>query len=313
MSRDYYAVLGVSPGADDAQIRKAFRALSRRHHPDVGGDEQLYRAISVAYAELSDPSRRRGYDAARSAPAPGARAQGRSTTRAGTTTRGGQASSTRSASSNRSAASSRSAASAGPGLRDRPVRVMGEGAERSAARIPVHGELSKRGLLDRGRAQREALLRELLRSVSAEIPAARLVMGVRLPHGDKYDAVMVAGTRMVVLSVLPTPDVAHSWDGSTLRVGGKVATVPQLAAAATALERAVLGSRAEGQVLLYTTPVDPFRPVVDQVGPRGAAPGPLNLSKTRAEITTFLAGGSEADAVHLGILGRLMELSATRR
>lgn len=193
------------------------------------------------------------------------------------------------------------------------MRVTGSGTDPSVARIPVHGELAKRGIFDRTRAHREAILRELLRSVSADVPAARLIMGVRLPHADTYDAVVVAGTRMVVVCALPTPDVAHSWDGSTLRVGGRVATVPQLSLAATALERAVFGGRAEGQVLLYTTPLDPFRPVVDRVGARGSASGPLNLSKTRAEITTFLAGGQEADAVNLGILDRLIELSATRR
>lgn len=310
MSQDHYAVLGLSPGADDAQIRKAFRALSRRHHPDLGGDEQLYRSISVAYAELSESSRRRNYDASRAAsPRPGSQA--------GTGTGAGHASSGSSsagggAASGGTAHSSRSAAT-GPSLRERPVRVIGTAADPALARIPVHGELPKRGLFDRSRDQREAMLRELLRSVATDVPATRMVLGVRLPHGDKYDAVLLAGTRMVVVCALPTPDVAHSWDGTTLRVAGKVATVPRLAAAATAVERAVLGSRAEGQVLLYTSPPDPFRPVVDRVGPRSASAGPLNLSKARAEITTFLAGGSDADAVHLGILGRVMELSATRR
>jgi len=64
--KDLYSVLGVSRGADQSQIRKAYRQLARRYHPDVNpGDEkaeETFKAISEAYAVLSDPERRRNYD-----------------------------------------------------------------------------------------------------------------------------------------------------------------------------------------------------------------------------------------------------------
>lgn len=67
---DYYEVLGVSPDASGEEIKRAFRTLAREHHPDVtGGDpasEQRYKEVSEAYAVLSDPNKRREYDAARS-------------------------------------------------------------------------------------------------------------------------------------------------------------------------------------------------------------------------------------------------------
>jgi curved DNA-binding protein len=64
--KDLYGVLGVSRGADEDAIRKAYRQLARRYHPDVNpGDEEAeesFKAISEAYAVVSDPVRRRNYD-----------------------------------------------------------------------------------------------------------------------------------------------------------------------------------------------------------------------------------------------------------
>ena len=64
-TQDYYAILEVSPGADEETIRQAYRRLAWRYHPDIAGtqgDEQM-RALNVAYQTLSDPDRRRAYNA----------------------------------------------------------------------------------------------------------------------------------------------------------------------------------------------------------------------------------------------------------
>jgi curved DNA-binding protein CbpA len=69
--RDYYALLGVDPGAGEEEIRRAYRRLALRWHPDRNqGDPQAaerFREISEAYAVLIDAERRRRYDAARGA------------------------------------------------------------------------------------------------------------------------------------------------------------------------------------------------------------------------------------------------------
>ncbi|MCR4991233.1 MAG: molecular chaperone DnaJ [Lachnospiraceae bacterium] len=64
--RDYYEVLGVSKSADDAELKKAYRALAKKYHPDMNpGDkeaEKKFKEASEAYAILSDPEKRKQYD-----------------------------------------------------------------------------------------------------------------------------------------------------------------------------------------------------------------------------------------------------------
>lgn len=64
--RDYYEVLGVDKGADDATIKKAYRQLAKKYHPDMNpGDkeaEKKFKEASEAYAVLSDPEKKRQYD-----------------------------------------------------------------------------------------------------------------------------------------------------------------------------------------------------------------------------------------------------------
>ena len=67
MPRDYYEVLGLERGADDAETKKAFRRLARELHPDVNTDdpaaEEKFKEAAEAYEVLSDAERRRTYDA----------------------------------------------------------------------------------------------------------------------------------------------------------------------------------------------------------------------------------------------------------
>lgn len=64
--RDYYEVLGVDKNSDDATIKKAYRQLAKKYHPDMNpGDaeaEKKFKEASEAYAVLSDPEKKRQYD-----------------------------------------------------------------------------------------------------------------------------------------------------------------------------------------------------------------------------------------------------------
>jgi len=63
--KDYYAILGVPRDADEAAIKKAYRKLAHKYHPDVPKDpagEEKFKAAAEAYATLKDKDKRSAYD-----------------------------------------------------------------------------------------------------------------------------------------------------------------------------------------------------------------------------------------------------------
>merc|ERR1711924_97132 len=58
----YYNILGVDKDASESEIKKAYRKLAMKHHPDKGGDPDLFKEMTEAHTVLSDPEKRKRYD-----------------------------------------------------------------------------------------------------------------------------------------------------------------------------------------------------------------------------------------------------------
>ena len=63
--KDYYSILGVERGASDADIKRAYRKLARKYHPDVSKEknaEEKFKEVSEAYETLKDPEKKAAYE-----------------------------------------------------------------------------------------------------------------------------------------------------------------------------------------------------------------------------------------------------------
>ena len=67
-SEGYYKLLGISPDADDGEVRSAGRRLMKMTHPDNGGDQREFEMVVRAYRTLSNPLKRREYNNTRPGP-----------------------------------------------------------------------------------------------------------------------------------------------------------------------------------------------------------------------------------------------------
>ena len=62
MAKDFYDVLGVSKGASEQEIKKAYRSKAHKLHPDKGGDKAAFQEINEAYQVLGDKNKKAQYD-----------------------------------------------------------------------------------------------------------------------------------------------------------------------------------------------------------------------------------------------------------
>jgi hypothetical protein len=189
------------------------------------------------------------------------------------------------------------------------VRLVGHAPGLDPGEL-VRGEVPKRGLMDRTKNARTAVIERLTAAVARGVPAVRAVLGPELASTGDHDAVLAAGKRLVLIDVVMSRDVPHGWDGTRLRANGRSRAVPDVARAAAELERKVGGSRAMGLVVVAVHPEEVHRPVVEGYA-RGssARPGPMNPGSARREILAVLGSGPEADAIDIGVLRQLVDLT----
>lgn len=331
---DYYAVLGVEPGADASAIRAAYRRAARQHHPDRGGSADAFHRVQEAWEVLGSEESRQDYDrrrggAAESAPSPEPTEEG-----AGFTyTRSGAA---------------RTSSRAGSGSRERrrprrtaqpdqpPVYVppleSPEPLSLALTSQRVHGHFAPHGLFGRSKtARRHQRTVEILeKHVLSALPAARLFNDVRLtvPPAAKssrrraksptVDHVLLCGQTLVLVSALEVPAAAASWDGRALRAAGRVVPLPNLAAAATQL-RISLAQRltsahqtsfsleTDYQHLLLAADGDVFHPVVEAQGAGRHGPVPLAAGRAIGHLVNVLSDSPQAHVVDRRVMAALRE------
>ncbi len=315
--RQAFETLGLPYNADAQAIRKAFRTLSRTHHPDLGGDPATYQAITTAYTVLTDPAAAAQADAAaaRAATAqPPAQRPTQSPTqrpmqpsqRNPRTTSGGYNTGTTASGAN----SGTRYTPSGPASQDVTYdRGHASLSERDAHTL-VRGSIRRRGLLDRSvyREARTAAVTDLFERIHEHVPAARMVLGVRIDSTD-IEAVIFAGQRLLAVDVEVSVDSEHTWDGTKLRANGKTLAYNPNNDAVHALERRIGGTRAEALHVLFAPGRSAQHPVVKRVGAAAGHTGPSPIARAAGEGIAYLAGGPNPSSVNLAVYGELVQLS----
>lgn len=301
--RQAFETLGLPHNADAQAVRKAFRTLSRTHHPDLGGDPATYQAITTAYTILTDPAAAAQADAAA---ARAATAQPPAQSRPHSPTQPSQ----RSPRTGSGANSGTRYTPSGPASQD----VTYDGAHDSLGERDAHtlvrGSIRRRGLLDRSvfREARTAAVTDLFERIHEHVPAARMVLGVRI-DGTDIEAVIFAGQRLLAVDVEVSVDSEHTWDGTKLRASGKTLAYNPNNDAVHALERRIGGTRAEALHVLFAPGRSAQHPVVNRVGAAAGHTGPSPIVRAAGEGIAYLAGGPNPSSVNLAVYGELVQLS----
>ncbi|WP_216698816.1 J domain-containing protein, partial [Arthrobacter sp. H41] len=256
-----YDILGLASDATEKQIKDAYRRAARTSHPDLGGSEELFHAVAVAYETLGDPVRRQKYDTGngtRSTGPPGSGTGSSRTTpsRAGTAAKGED---TEAAKAPPEYLPPFSPAEppvvplilAGRQLHGVPRQPGMFGRMAGAARARVEGELRTAAILEQ--------------SLLPTYPAARLVNGLRFPNraGTTASHAVLGGYRIAVLDSFAATPGNFDWDGRTLRHQGR--TVQGLGITNTVREMQDLfpECNVSGWLVIHGARGNPFDPVID--------------------------------------------------
>jgi hypothetical protein len=305
----YYDILGIAPGATPKQVKDAYRRAARKAHPDLGGSEELFHSVAVAYETLSDPARREQYDRR------GRFGGRRDEAAAGSRTFG---------------AGARPAGNSGSGVTDdgvfaRPPVYLPPFSPEQPPVLPLvlagrqsHGAARQPGLIARLGAEARSRLDGELRTaalVEATVlegyPAARLVNGLVFPNRARTAAghVVLAGYRIAVIDSFTASPGNFSWDGRSLRHQGRPVPL-RMPATVREVQELFPECNVTGWVLIHGARNNPFDPVIDT--PPGfdrSAPAlvqVVNAGTAARTLKAFLAAGPQPNTVQLPVLGRLL-------
>ncbi|MFC0581344.1 DnaJ family molecular chaperone [Micrococcoides hystricis] len=278
-----YEFFGLSPGADDAQVKKAYRQALRRAHPDAGGSAREFIAVKTAYGALqrarktasgSEPTQQPASRPSRKRAADGKRSTKPTTIQ---------------------------------------PTIVGSALLTGLLNEFSFGETYQPGFFggfSRSRQEQAEVERFTVAALSHRVPrplpAARLVNSVKLPGTDRIPQVLVSGYRAVLFFPISVPDARYRYqDHALVSERGRI-VLPQMAAARRAFEKACPSLNSIARAIAVTAALDSQRPTVSAPAGRGhELVSAANLATAVADAVLFLAEGPQPHTLDTGLIAQL--------
>ncbi len=273
-------MLGVSPTASEKQIRKAYLALAKKHHPDRGGDAARFDEITKAWNQLS------GLD---STPPPSPKKHRRPRPKAKPRPSPGSVRFI-------------------PPLTDGPVRTQTNPpitVDSLLAQQLVHGKIPS-SFFARKQHSMHARLSEVLQTrVQTTLPAVRIFHGVKLSRKLVLHTVVLGGTKVAVFATQHAPPDVYRFNGSEL-VGRKRIALPDLTEAVAGLQKLLPNFEVGGFAVVFST--NPHAPTIqapDTLNTLGLTEIPASIMDAVRDIKFFIGTG-EHNVVDRAAMGQLI-------